>query len=52
VLAPGWPYVIVVVIVILAAAPWLNGQMLSVLCALLGATLPVFLTRQVPALER
>ena len=50
-LAPGWTYMIIVVIVSLAAAPWLNGQMLTVLCALLGGTLPVLLARQAPALQ-
>lgn len=37
------PWLIVIVIVVVSAAPWLNSQLLAALLAVLGGTLPVVL---------
>jgi hypothetical protein len=37
---------IVIVIVLVMAAPWLSPQSLAVVCAVIGGTLPVLLTHR------
>ncbi|WP_432194732.1 hypothetical protein [Streptomyces sp. bgisy027] len=39
-----WP--VIVVIVLAAFSPWINSQILAVICAVLGGLLPVFVPRR------
>lgn len=41
---------VVIVIVVAAVAPWLNPQVVAVLCAVLASTLPLLVMRYRPAM--
>jgi hypothetical protein len=45
------PVVILVVILLAVASPWINPQVLAVLCAVLGGLLPLLVPRRLRAAE-